>query len=286
MSFASQNVRQLLDQWRESLEQVLESMTDQRPKIELLTQAGTQAEVSLAAGAGPELLWWEQPFKGLSEMIVWAAAPRPTWEFIGTLTLKAAGLDTVDTAEARNTWFEILGQSLSALARSTGAIMGQEITCDAGVERSPGPEAGEWATLSLTFGESRLPPLLATFSPKLISAVSAPRQAEAARAEESMPAKAAPHTEPETVPSRTMDLLLDVDLPVSISFGKAQLPMKDVLKLTTGSIVELNRSVNEQVEVLVNQCLIARGEVVVVDGNYGVRIQQIVTAQERLRSLR
>ena len=74
--------------------------------------------------------------------------------------------------------------------------------------------------------------------------------------------------------SRTMELLLDVDLPVSISFGKTQLPLKDVLKLTTGSIVELNRGVNDQVEVLVNQCLIARGEVVVVEGNYGVRIQE------------
>ena len=83
-----------------------------------------------------------------------------------------------------------------------------------------------------------------------------------------------------------MDLLLDVDLPVSISFGKAQLPMKDVLKLTTGSIVELNRSVSEQVEVLVNQCLIARGEVVVIDGNYGVRILEIASRQDRLRTLR
>jgi flagellar motor switch protein FliN/FliY len=83
-----------------------------------------------------------------------------------------------------------------------------------------------------------------------------------------------------------MELLLDVDLPVSISFGKAQLALKDVLKLTTGSIVELNRGVNDQVEVLVNQCLIARGEVVVVDGNYGVRIQEIASRQDRMRSLR
>ena len=67
-----------------------------------------------------------------------------------------------------------------------------------------------------------------------------------------------------------MDLLLEVELPVSISFGKTELRMKDVLKLTTGSIVELNRGVNEPVEVLVNHCLIAPGEVVVVEGNYGV----------------
>ena len=82
-----------------------------------------------------------------------------------------------------------------------------------------------------------------------------------------------------------MELLLDVELPVSISFGKTELPLKEVLKLTTGSIIELNRSVNDPVEILVNHCLIARGEVVVIDGNYGVRIQRIVSGQERLRTL-
>ncbi len=84
----------------------------------------------------------------------------------------------------------------------------------------------------------------------------------------------------------TMDLLLDVELPVSVSFGRTEIPMKDVLKLTTGSIVELNRNINEPVEVLVNHCLIARGEVVVVEGNYGVRIQQIISRTDRLRSIR
>jgi flagellar motor switch protein FliN/FliY len=83
-----------------------------------------------------------------------------------------------------------------------------------------------------------------------------------------------------------MDLLLEIELPVSISFGKINLPMRDVLKLTTGSIVELDRDVNEPVEILVNRCLIARGEVVVVGGNYGVRIQQIASRQDRLRSVR
>ena len=79
---------------------------------------------------------------------------------------------------------------------------------------------------------------------------------------------------------------MDVELPVSISFGRTRIPLKDVLKLTTGSIVELNRGVGEPVEVLVNQSLIARGEVVVIDGNYGVRIQQIIRSDDRLRGIR
>ena len=85
--------------------------------------------------------------------------------------------------------------------------------------------------------------------------------------------------------SRTFDLLLDVELPVSVSFGHAQLPLKDVLKLTTGSIVELSRAVVEPVDIVVNNCVIAKGEVVVVEGNFGVRIQHVVSRSERLRTL-
>ena len=80
----------------------------------------------------------------------------------------------------------------------------------------------------------------------------------------------------------TLDLLLDVELPVSVSFGKAQMPLQQVLKWTPGSIVELECGVNEPVEVVVNNCVIARGEVVVVDGNYGVRVQHIVRRAQRL----
>ena len=83
-----------------------------------------------------------------------------------------------------------------------------------------------------------------------------------------------------------IEVLYEVELPVSISFGRAQLPLREVLKLTSGSIVELNRTVSEPVEIVVNNCVIARGEVVVVDGNYGVKIIEIANHSERLRSLR
>ena len=82
----------------------------------------------------------------------------------------------------------------------------------------------------------------------------------------------------------TFDILLDVALPVSVSFGKTSLQIREVLKLNTGSIVELDRLVADPVEVIVNNRVIARGEVVVVDGNYGVRINQLASRDERLRS--
>lgn len=280
--------REILDQWAETLAQVLESMTDQRPAVHWQAVSGGLAEVAPGGvGADAEVLWWEQPLQVSPDAIVWVAAPRATWEHSGTLTLKAAGLETIETSEARNTWLEILGQSLSALARSVGSLLGREVTCDAGREHPPDPETKEWAVVTMAFGETNLPPLLVTLSAKLQELILTPQAPEADESRRTPSPR--PEDEPaatSVVRSRTMELLLDVDLPVSISFGRTQLPMKDVLKLTTGSIVELNRGVNEWVEVLVNRCLIARGEVVVVEGNYGVRIQEIASRQDRLRSLR
>jgi flagellar motor switch protein FliN/FliY len=278
------NAKLILDQWTESLADVIGSMTDQRPEI--AWEAGSGPLVT--EDTGTELLWWEQPFHAAPGLEVWVAAPLGLWEHLGTATLKAAGLETVAQAEARNTWFEILGQSLGAMARSLGVVFGREVTCDAGVERAADREVGGWASVTLRSPDLNLPPLTFAFGARLLSLLLSPPRAETEHREAPPETPAAPAV-PEGVPlarSRTMELLLDVDLPVSISFGKTQLALKDVLKLTTGSIVELNRGVNDQVEVLVNECLIARGEVVVVEGNYGVRIQEIASRQDRLRSLR
>ncbi len=292
-----ENARLLLDQWTQGLVAVLESMADQKPEVRWLVVSGPFPDTA-APGTGPgaetEILWWEQPFQTAPETAVWVGAPRASWEYAGALVLKAAGLETVAPGEAKNTWLEVLGQSLGVMARSIGSFLGREVACLAGRENAPGPEVEEWASVSLTFTEMPLVPLLAVFSPQFLAAISAPGpEAEAPAAGEAAPHGDARAPGPETpdashtaLRSRTLELLLDVDLPVSISFGKAQLPMRDVLKLTTGSIVELNCGANEPVEVLVNHCPIARGEVVVVEGNYGVRIQQIISRQERLRSLR
>jgi flagellar motor switch protein FliN len=79
-----------------------------------------------------------------------------------------------------------------------------------------------------------------------------------------------------------MELMLDMELPITVSIGSTQIPLRDVLKLTTGSIVELDRLINDPVDILVSNRVIARGEVVVIEGNYGVRILEIVSRSERM----
>jgi flagellar motor switch protein FliN/FliY len=78
----------------------------------------------------------------------------------------------------------------------------------------------------------------------------------------------------------TMDLLMDMELPVMVRFGSTRMLLRDLLKLTAGSIVEFNRSPENAVEVLVNGRIVARGSAIVVEGNYGVRISEIAPARE------
>jgi flagellar motor switch protein FliN len=82
--------------------------------------------------------------------------------------------------------------------------------------------------------------------------------------------------------TQTLDVLLDIELPVTVRLGSAQMTFGDVMSLNTGSLVEFDRRPDEPVEVLVNGRLVARGEMVMVQGNYGVRITEISSRRERL----
>ena len=82
-----------------------------------------------------------------------------------------------------------------------------------------------------------------------------------------------------------IDLLLDVPLQITVELGRTRMLIKDVLELGIGSVVELNKLAGEAVEVFVNSELIAKGEVVVIDENFAVRITSIVNPQDRLQAL-
>jgi flagellar motor switch protein FliN/FliY len=80
-------------------------------------------------------------------------------------------------------------------------------------------------------------------------------------------------------------LLMDVQLPVSIRFGETEMILEEILKLGVGSIIELNSGIDQPVELVVNNRTLARGEIVTVDGFYGIRITEVTSAGERFKSL-
>jgi flagellar motor switch protein FliN/FliY len=97
-----------------------------------------------------------------------------------------------------------------------------------------------------------------------------------------LPAKPAPSV---TATAPGLDLILDISMPITVELGRTKMLIRDILALGPGSIVELDKLAGEPVDVLVNDRPIAKGEVVVIDENFGVRLTQISQAAERLRSL-
>ena len=83
-----------------------------------------------------------------------------------------------------------------------------------------------------------------------------------------------------------LDALMDVPVTLSVEIGRSKLPIKQLISLNQGSVVELDRGVNEPLDLMVNGTLIARGEVVVVDGQFGLRLIDIVSPSERLKNLK
>jgi len=263
----------LIEEWSLRLASAIESMAGERPAV---------SSNALAAPPDPAeagCFQWRQPFPPLNGAL-WVVAPEGRSEACGAHVLQALGVEDGSGAEQRSTFQEILNQALAGLAQALSTRLKIEVKHAGGAESHPAAfPSTSWTAVSLPLGDSTT--LLSIgFEAALLESI---RAAEAQPAPAPEQAASGPRNLADN--SKTFALLLEVELPVAVSFGRAHIPLKDVLKLTTGSIVELNRAVSEPVDVIVNNCIIARGEVVVVEGNFGVRIQEVVNRQDRLRSV-
>lgn len=255
----------VLEVWAGELAQALETMTGQTFRLSW----------NSSAALGEYELWWVQPFSGGGGLSLSIGVTKAASNQLGALVLRSAGVETVDDMEAHSTWLELLQQSLGGTARNLSTRTGSNIECTGGRTTDTAPRAdGQW-TVQVQGDD---------FSVELAAAISGAlkQSAPVLPVPVQAPPMALPQTRLEAPPARTMDTLLDIQLPVSVSFGRAGLQLKEVLKLASGSVIELDRLPEDPVDILVNDVVIARGEVVVVDGNYAVRISEIISRQQRL----
>jgi flagellar motor switch protein FliN len=92
--------------------------------------------------------------------------------------------------------------------------------------------------------------------------------------------------QPQQPETKNLDMLLDIPLQVTVELGRTKRSVKDILELTSGSIIELDKLAGEPVDILVNNRLIAQGEVVVIDENFGVRVTDIISQSDRIKKLK
>jgi flagellar motor switch protein FliN/FliY len=279
----------LIEEWTSGLASAIGAMAGERPAVSTspLTVAPDLAQLEQGpAEPGQRVQLWRQPLPPLGGA-VWIVTAAGSADALGSYVLRALGVEDAGETERKSTFQEGVNQALAGLAQALGVRLKREVHHAGGSDTRPAefPEAS-WTAIDLVLKDQTVT-LQFGLEAALTEAIRAAETTGAVHespAQDVPPGPAAARRSPADN-SKTFGLLLEVELPVAVSFGRAQIPLKDVLKLTTGSIVELNRAVTEAVEIIVNNCVIARGEVVVVDGNFGVRIQEVINRQERLRSV-
>jgi flagellar motor switch protein FliN len=202
----------------------------------------------------------------------------------------------VFTPEHADAAKELFRQFAGRVATACKAKYGRETKVDL-IEKSA-PEwpldcTGTWATRSSTGEPLRwnafLNPALkktldSTAQPAAAQAPASPSPSAARDATAPVPQASPPSGDPPSGSPRNIDLLLDVELDAALRFGQREMLLRDILELRPGSVIELDRKVQEPAELLVAGRVIARGDVVIVDGNYGLRITHIAQPRDRLPS--
>ena len=94
------------------------------------------------------------------------------------------------------------------------------------------------------------------------------------------------HEESNLKPGENLDIILDIPLQVTVELGRTKKELREILNLGVGSIIELDKMAGESVDILVNGKCIARGEVVVIDENFGVRVVDIISPSKRISKLK
>ncbi len=269
----------LADTLSSGLGQSIEAMTSIKPVLERRPDSGA------GESSGEPIVWRLHSLNGLEGAELWAGVAESTWQTVGRQALSAAGIDDAPAEDIQSTWLEIIAQAASFTAHAITKRLRREVSPASAREAVPPAGLAGGVVLRWMSGETAVGVHFQWNQALLDSFDSGARPGARAPVEPALSISASNPASAAVEHSRTLDLLLEVQLPVSVSFGRAQLQLKDILKLNSGSIVELNRTVSEPVEIIINNCVIARGEVVVVEGNYGVRIKHIISKEERLRTL-
>jgi flagellar motor switch protein FliN/FliY len=247
---------------------------------------GEQVEVVADPGGDEaEILWRRYPLSAETQAALITGTPDLIGRAIGARVLSAAGLDDFTDEDVAGSFAEVVQSAVSAVAQFVGRAVGKDLSVLEPTPWVPDSSVGFEFRYRVQFGDQILAPLGLWLPSSLIDLWHPPDSGSTDAVIATPPpqpgavgAPSAPTGDPvAAAPSEDLRRILDLELPIRVSFGKAHVPLRDVLKLSTGSIVELDRSIHEPVDIIVNDRVVGRGEVVVIEGNYGVRIQEIVT---------
>lgn len=188
----------------------------------------------------------------------------------GAAALTQSAIDQRDDASIEGLLRDAMMQTIAAVLGREQA-MGIQLTVVAVAKADAAPSGTALLAASISAGLSS--PIQVGYFAVLAPTVTGAKKSSAQKAN------------PVDQQQARLDVLLDIDLPVVVRFGRTEMPLRAVTRIAPGSVIDLGRSPDDPVELLVSDRVVARGEVVVVGGNYGIRIVDVVSPSERMRSV-
>jgi flagellar motor switch protein FliN/FliY len=204
----------------------------------------------------------------VSSFAIWNGASEATWTALG------------EGDEAQSSFFEMLSQANQGTAAVLSAGFPVPLRCQDGVKEAPALSRDLASTqISVGFKGTEAGVILLLIEKKAFAILN-PEDDESS--DSSGRPDAAEVLSSLSASPAMLARLMDLQLPVCVLLGHATISIKEALKLMSGSVVELDRQVGDHVEIMVHGTIVARGEIVSVKGNYGVRIKEVISRQDRI----
>jgi flagellar motor switch protein FliN/FliY len=263
-----ESISSFFEQWAEEFARAVEMFTGERPTLSQKPAEKAQTEEWEAKRA--DFHWWQQETEDPQKFKAWAGAEEACWS--------ALGGEPGEGNDPKELFQEMLSQANQGAAAVLSSSFPTPLKFGTGLANAPPSLASlRLAEVSIVFREKTLPALVIALEPSAAKILDGPEPAQQAPDSEGgqpSPALAAQRTS-------MLDRLMDLQLPVSVLLGQTVMPIRDALKITSGSLIELDRQLGDCVEVLIHGTVVARGEIVAVRGNYGVRIKEVISRKHR-----
>lgn len=256
-----QTMRTFIDAWAAEFEKSVETFTGIAVKLENHRPSGRDPSLS----PRDSLLWQGQTFERDGSGSVWIGTPVETCTALtGALADDGGGRESL--------YRELLRQSLQGAASVLSSGRMPRLVCKPSLEGGAAPtDLAQVETAWLVTPDEKRWAVLVGIEPGFAGLL-----------REQEPAEGVAPARDSSQDAARMNRLGDLELPISVVLGRAKLQIREALKLTAGSLVELDRRVGEWVELVVHNAVVARGEVVSVGGNYGIRIEEVISRGDRL----
>jgi flagellar motor switch protein FliN/FliY len=246
-----------VERWLEEFGRAVQMFTGEEATLSS-SRGKIEDEAETMAGS----TWWKQVVKNQESFSIWAGGVEAAWSAMG------------EGAEAQSTFFEMVSQANQGAAAVLSAGFPIPLKCEDGLIEAPPPRSDlELCKIKISFRGNELPPLLLLIEPVAFRILNPSDEDEP---------EAGPVSTGQTQHPAILNRLMGLQLPVSILLGRTAMRIKDVMKITPGSVIELDREIGDYVEIMVHGTVVARGEIVSVKGNYGVRIKEIISRQDRI----